>query len=34
MTAPNLVGILLMRKEMKRTVKEYWEKTDHGRHKA
>ncbi len=34
MTAPNLVGILLMRKEMKRTVKEYWKKTDHGRHKA
>ena len=30
MTAPNLIGILLMRKEMKRTVKEYWEKTDHG----
>jgi len=26
MTAPNLVGILLMRKEMKRTVKEYWVK--------
>ncbi|MXZ32105.1 MAG: sodium:alanine symporter family protein, partial [Gammaproteobacteria bacterium] len=34
MTAPNLFGILLMRKEMKSTVKEYWEKTDHGRHKA
>lgn len=34
MTAPNLVGILLMRREMKSTVKEYWEKTDHGRHKA
>ncbi len=34
MTAPNLVGILLMRKEMKHTVKEYWKKTDHGRHKA
>lgn len=30
MTAPNLIGMLLMRKEMKRTVKEYWEKTDHG----
>jgi len=26
MTAPNLVGILLMRKEMKRTVGEYWVK--------
>lgn len=34
MTAPNLVGILLMRREMKSTVKEYWEKTDHGKHKA
>lgn len=34
MTAPNLVGILLMRKEMKSTVNEYWEKTDHGKHKA
>lgn len=34
MTAPNLVGILLMRKEMKSTVSEYWEKTDHGKHKA
>ncbi len=34
MTAPNLVGILLMRKEMKSTVDEYWEKTDHGKHKA
>ena len=29
MTAPNLIGILLMRKEMKSTVKEYWVK--HGR---
>ena len=34
MTAPNLIGILLMRREMKSTVKEYWEKTGHGRHKA
>ncbi len=34
MTAPNLIGILLMRKEMKRTVRAYWEKTDHGRHRA
>ena len=29
MTAPNLVGILLMRREMKQTVKEYWER--HGK---
>jgi AGCS family alanine or glycine:cation symporter len=34
MTVPNLVGILLMRKEMKSTVSEYWEKTEHGKHKA
>jgi AGCS family alanine or glycine:cation symporter len=34
MTAPNLVGLLLMRKEMKQTVDEYWEKTEHGKHKA
>ncbi len=34
MTAPNLIGILLMRKEMKSTVKDYWERTDHGRHKT
>jgi AGCS family alanine or glycine:cation symporter len=34
MTVPNLVGILLMHKEMKATVTEYWEKTDHGKHKA
>jgi AGCS family alanine or glycine:cation symporter len=32
MTAPNLVGLLLMRKEMKQTVSEYWEKTEHGKH--
>jgi AGCS family alanine or glycine:cation symporter len=34
MTAPNLFGILFMHKEMKQTVKEYWEKTDHGKHKT
>lgn len=34
MTVPNLVGILLMRKEMKATVNAYWEKTDHGKHTA
>ena len=34
MTAPNLIGILLMRREMKSTVKEYWQKTDKGTHKA
>jgi AGCS family alanine or glycine:cation symporter len=34
MTVPNLIGILLMHKEMKATVTEYWEKTDHGKHKA
>ena len=34
MTAPNLVGILLMRREMKRTVNQYWEKTGHGRHRT
>ena len=34
MTVPNLVGILLMHKEMKSTVSEYWEKTDHGKHVA
>ena len=32
MTVPNLVGILLMHKEMKHTVTEYWEKTEHGKH--
>ena len=30
MTVPNLVGILLMHKEMKSTVAEYWEKTNRG----
>ncbi|HCI88013.1 MAG TPA: sodium:alanine symporter family protein [Gammaproteobacteria bacterium] len=34
MTVPNLIGILLMHKEMKATVTEYWEKTGHGKHKA
>lgn len=34
MTVPNLVGIMFMHREMKRTVTEYWEKTDHGKHKA
>lgn len=32
MTVPNLIGILFMHREMKQTVKEYWEKTDHGKH--
>ncbi|MFN3162147.1 MAG: amino acid carrier protein [Pseudohongiellaceae bacterium] len=32
MTVPNLVGILLMHKEMRQTVNEYWEKTEHGKH--
>ncbi|MGA1071806.1 MAG: alanine/glycine:cation symporter family protein [Pseudohongiellaceae bacterium] len=34
MTAPNLFGLLFMHKEMKQTVTEYWEKTEHGKHKA
>jgi AGCS family alanine or glycine:cation symporter len=34
MTAPNLIGLLYMHKEMKQTVKDYWNKTDHGKHKA
>ena len=34
MTVPNLFGILFMHKEMKQTVKEYWEKTDHGKHRT
>ena len=34
MTVPNLVGILFMHREMKKTVDDYWEKTDHGKHKA
>ena len=32
MAVPNLVGILLMHKEMKRTVKDYWERSGHGKH--
>ena len=34
MTVPNLFGLLFMHKEMKKTVTDYWEKTDHGKHKA
>ena len=34
MTVPNLFGLLFMHKEMKQTVTDYWEKTEHGKHKA
>lgn len=34
MTVPNLFGILFMRKEMKKIVKDYWERTGRGKHKA
>jgi AGCS family alanine or glycine:cation symporter len=34
MTVPNLVGIMFMHREMKQTVKQYWAKTDHGRHRT
>ena len=34
MTVPNLIGILFMHKEMKQTVTEYWEKTEHGKHRT
>ena len=34
MTVPNLIGMLFMHKEMKQTVKKYWEETEHGKHKA
>jgi AGCS family alanine or glycine:cation symporter len=34
MTAPNLIGMSLMHKEMKQTVKDYWERTEHGKHKT
>lgn len=34
MTVPNLIGILFMHKEMKQTVKKYWEDTEHGKHKT
>ena len=32
MTVPNLIGMLCMHKEMKQTVKKYWEETEHGKH--
>ena len=32
MTVPNLIGMLCMHKEMKQTVKKYWEETEHGNH--
>jgi AGCS family alanine or glycine:cation symporter len=31
MTVPNLIGMLCMHKEMKQTVKKYWEETEHGK---
>ena len=34
MTVPNLIGMLCMHKEMKQTVKKYWEEIEHGKHKA
>ena len=34
MTVPNLIGMLFMHKEMKQTVKKYWEETEHGKHKV
>ena len=34
MTVPNLVGILLMRREMKATVNDYWERIEHEKHDA
>jgi len=34
MTVPNLIGMLFMHKEMKRTVSEYWKNTDRGKHKS
>jgi AGCS family alanine or glycine:cation symporter len=34
MTVPNLIGMLFMHKEMKQTVKKYWEETEHGKHKT
>ncbi len=34
MTVPNLVGILLMHREMKQTVKDYWERSGHGKHRT
>ena len=34
MTVPNLIGMLFMHKEMKQTVKKYWEETEHSKHKT
>ena len=34
MTVPNLIGMLFMHKEMKQTVKKYWEEAEHGKYKA
>ncbi len=34
MTVPNLLGILLMRKEMKSTVAAYWKKMNHSQHRT
>ena len=34
MTVPNLFGLLFMHKEMKKSVTDYWEKTEHGKNKA
>jgi AGCS family alanine or glycine:cation symporter len=34
MTVPNLIGILFMHREMKQTVKQYWEKTGHGKRRS
>ena len=34
MTVPNLIGMLFMHKEMKQTVKKYWEETEHGKRKT
>lgn len=34
MTVPNLIGILLMHREMKQTVSDYWERSDHGKHRT
>lgn len=34
MTVPNLVGILLMRREMKTEVNDYWERFEHEKHGA
>jgi Na+/alanine symporter len=31
MTIPNIIGILLLRKEMKETVNEYWKTMDFSR---